>query len=95
MPRNRAPPSDYVLEGSTKDVHRYSTPALRELVRELGEAALLLEQARIPERAENRAGYGCACQGFCSMIGIGRRDPQFGLPWAPRDSKAPSGRHSS
>ncbi len=45
MPRNRAAPADYMLESSTKDVHRYSTLALRQLVRELGDAAILLEQA--------------------------------------------------
>jgi hypothetical protein len=44
MPRSRAPPADYVLEGSTKDLNRYSTPDLRVLAKEFNEASQILEQ---------------------------------------------------
>jgi hypothetical protein len=47
MPRSRQPPPEYVLEGATKDVNRYSTPALQALVRELGDASQRLEQVNL------------------------------------------------
>ena len=45
LPRSRQPPTDYVLESSTKEVHRYSTPTLRGLVTDLNDANQKLVQA--------------------------------------------------
>ena len=44
MPRSRIPPADYVLESSTKDMNRYSTSTLRDLVRIFNETSQTLEQ---------------------------------------------------